>query len=76
MVKITRIDETGFPYHTSFLNLSWIFSVESTGKYLLKILSKLGVDAVVDHWVDQGGGHGHPVDSKVHILNPGMVGNT
>ena len=38
-------------------------------------MSKLGVDEVVDHGIDKGGGHGHQVDPKVHILYPGKVAN-
>ena len=38
-------------------------------------MSKLCVYEVVDHGIDKGGGHGHQVDAKVHILYPGKVAN-
>ena len=41
----------------------------------MEVASELGVDEVVDHGIDQGGGHGQQVDTKVHVLYPGKVGN-
>ena len=41
----------------------------------MEIASKLCVYEVVDHGIDKGGGHGHEVDAKVHILYPGKVTN-
>ena len=48
---------------------------ESTGKYFVEVASELGVDEVVDHGIDQGGGHGQQVDTQVYILYPGKVAN-
>ena len=41
----------------------------------MEVASKLCVDEVVDHGIDQGGGHGQQVDTQVHILYPGKVCN-
>ena len=41
----------------------------------MEVASELGVDEVVDHGIDQGGGHGQQVDTQVHVLYPGKVGN-
>ena len=32
--------------------------------------SELCVDEVTDQGVDEGGGHGHQVDSEVQVFNP------
>ena len=41
----------------------------------MEVASELGVDEVVDHGIDQGGGHGQQVDTQVHVLYPGKAGN-
>ena len=41
----------------------------------MEVASELGVDEVVDHGIDQGGGHGQQVNTKVHVLYPGKVGD-
>ena len=41
----------------------------------MEVASELGVDEVVDHGVDQGGGHGQQVNTNVYILYPGKVGD-
>ena len=40
----------------------------------MEVASELGVDEVVDHGIDQSGGHGQQVDTQVHVLYPGKVG--
>ena len=40
----------------------------------MEVASELGVDEVVDHGIDQGGGHGKQVDTQIYILYPGKVG--
>ena len=39
----------------------------------MEVASELGVDEVVDHGIDQGGGHGQQVNTQIYILYPGKV---
>jgi hypothetical protein len=41
----------------------------------MEIASELGVDEVVDHGIDQGGGHSQQVNTQVYVLYPGKVGD-
>ena len=44
--------------------------LQATGIEIMNIEPELSVDEVIDQGVDEGGGHGHQVDSEVQVFNP------
>ena len=46
----------------------------ATEKHTEEVVPELSIEEVVDHGVDEGGGHGHKVYGQVHILYPWKVG--
>ena len=42
----------------------------------MEVMPELGVDEVVDQWVDECGGHGQQVDAKVNVFYPRKLSKT
>lgn len=42
----------------------------------MKVQSKLGIDEIVDKWVDESSRHGQKVDGQIHVLNVLILHNS